>query len=46
MTQITEQIKDKAETIANILLRGNSVELKRNSDGTIKIFEVRKKNLK
>ena len=44
--EISNQIKDKAEVIANILLRGNSVELKRNTDGTIKIFEVRKKNLK
>lgn len=46
MTVITEQIKEKAEVIASILSSGNSAEIKRNTDGTIKIYEVRKKNLK
>lgn len=46
MTGITEQIKEKAEVIASILSGGNSAEIKRNTDGTIKIYEVRKKNLK
>ncbi len=46
MAEITEQIKEKAEIIARILSGGNSAEIKRNTDGTIKIYEVRKKNLK
>ena len=46
MTEITEQVKDSAEVIARILSCGNSAEIKRNTDGTIKIYEVRKKNLK
>lgn len=46
MTGITEQIKENAEIIARILSGGNSAEIKRNTDGTIKIYEVRKKNLK
>ena len=46
VTGITEQIKEKAEVIARILSSGNSAEIKRSTDGTIKIYEVRKKNLK
>ena len=39
---LSEQIKWNAEKIAEILSKGNSAELKRNTDGTIKIYEVKK----
>lgn len=42
MTEIREQIKDKAEVISRILLNGNTAEIKRNTDGSIKVYEVRK----
>lgn len=39
---LSEQIKQNAEKIADILSKGDSAELKRKTDGTIKIYEVRK----
>lgn len=42
MADINEQIKNKAEVISRILLSGNTAEIKRNTDGSIKVYEVRK----
>ena len=41
--EIPSQISDKSQAIAEILERGNSAEIKRNTDGTIKVYEVIKK---
>lgn len=39
---LNEEIKGKAEVISAILLRGNSVEIKRNKDGLL-ILETKRK---
>lgn len=41
--EISNQIIGKAEIIAHILSRGNTAEIKRNTDGTIKVLEVQRK---
>ena len=41
--EIPSQISDKSQAIAEILERGNSAEIKRNTDGSIKVYEVIKK---
>jgi len=46
MPEINEQIKAKAEVIAKILLNGNSAEIKRNTDGSIKVLEVDRQIIK
>ena len=46
MQQVSEQIKAKAEVIAKILLNGNSAEIKRNTDGSIKVLEVERQIIK
>ena len=43
MEELTNQIKVKAEAISKILLNGNSVEIKRNTDGTVKVYEGEKR---
>lgn len=43
---LQEEIKKQADVIAGILERGNHAEVKRNTDGTVKVFEVQKKNVK
>ena len=43
MTDLTDEIKSKAEIIKHILSRGNSAEIKRNTDGTVKVYEVEKR---
>lgn len=45
-SNLAEQIKNRAEKIAEILADGNSAEIKRQTDGTIKVYEVSKKNVK
>lgn len=46
MEDLSKQIMDKAEVIAKILISGNSAELKRNTDGSLKVFDVGKKIVK
>lgn len=43
---LQEEIQKQANMIAKILMRGNNAEIKKNSDGTIKVYEVRKKIVK
>lgn len=43
---LQEEIKKQADVIASILERGNHAEVKRNTDGTVKVFEVQKKIIK
>jgi len=43
MEELRNQIKVKAEAISKILLNGNSVEIKRNTDGSVKVYEVEKR---
>jgi hypothetical protein len=40
---LQEEIIKHVGIIASILKRGNHVEIKRNTDGTVKVFEVQKK---
>ncbi len=40
---LQEEIRKQANMIAKILMRGNNAEIKKNSDGTVKVYEVRKK---
>lgn len=43
---LQEEIRKQADVISKILMRGNNTEIKKNSDGTIKVYEVRKKIVK
>ena len=43
---LQEEIQKQANMISKILMRGNNAEIKKNSDGTIKVYEVRKKIVK
>ena len=44
-SEISEEIIAKAEVIGDVLLTGKSVEIKRNTDGTIKVLEIRKNKI-
>ena len=43
--EIPSQTSNKSQAIAEILERGNSAEIKRNTDGTIKVYEVEKRKV-
>ena len=43
MVLLQEEIQKQIAVIARILQRGNNAEIKKNSDGTVKVYEVRKK---
>lgn len=45
MTALSEEIKDKANNIAKILINGNSAEIKMNKDGLL-ILEIKRKVVK
>ena len=45
MTALSEEIKDKANNIAAILISGNSAEIKQNKDGLL-ILEIKRKVVK
>lgn len=40
---LQEEIRQQADVISKILIRGNNAEIKKNSDGTVKVYEDRKK---
>ena len=46
MNEIAEQIRQKAEEIAKLIIRGSSAEIHPTKDGNIKIYEIRKKSVK
>ncbi len=46
MVLLQEEIQKQIAVIARILQRGNNAEIKKNSDGTVKVYEVRKKIVK
>lgn len=41
--QIIEEDKKIIETVRAIVERGNNAEVKKNKDGSLKVFEVKKK---
>lgn len=45
MTDLSNEIKSKAEVIAKILSDGNSAEIKKNKDGLL-ILEIKRKVVK
>ena len=45
MTDLSEEIKSKANNIAMILISGNSAEIKQNKDGLL-ILEIKRKVVK
>ena len=40
---LREELKSKTETLCQILLKGKSVEIKRSTDGSVKIYEIDKR---
>lgn len=45
MNEIAEQIKQNADKIARLIIRGSSAEIHPSKDG-IKIYEINKKTIK
>lgn len=46
MNEIAEEIRKKAEEIAKLIISGSSAEIHPTKDGSIKIYEIRKKVVK